>query len=213
MQESSSVREERGGGGGEGGARVIPSSRRPDGSMRKEIRVRAGYVPQDEVAKYEARGSRPKSSGPSLPPGVDPAYAAELAAARAKAAKKKGKKEKQVAKPMAADLDSVQERLQNLSTSTPISATSSAGKEYPSKDSVRTSSDSPERKEKGGSGTAPVDLEKKLRALRKKMRQAESLEAAVTSRGGNASAEEAEKISRLEDWRKEAEQLEKLIAG
>ena len=32
--------------------RVIPASRRPDGSMRKEIRVRAGYVNQDEVRRY-----------------------------------------------------------------------------------------------------------------------------------------------------------------
>ena len=38
--------------------KVIPASRRPDGTLRKEIRVRAGYVPPDEVARYEARGSK-----------------------------------------------------------------------------------------------------------------------------------------------------------
>lgn len=38
--------------------RIIPASRRPDGTLRKEIRIRAGYIPQDEVEKYVARGTR-----------------------------------------------------------------------------------------------------------------------------------------------------------
>mmetsp|Transcript_15246 Transcript_15246/g.38474 ORF Transcript_15246/g.38474 Transcript_15246/m.38474 type:complete len:88 (-) Transcript_15246:768-1031(-) len=39
----------------ETGEKIIASSRRPDGTLRKEIRVRAGYVPQDEVRRYESR--------------------------------------------------------------------------------------------------------------------------------------------------------------
>ncbi|KAJ0397693.1 hypothetical protein P43SY_002399 [Pythium insidiosum] len=37
---------------------VIPSSRRADGSIRKQIRVRQGYIPQDEVPKYKPIGQR-----------------------------------------------------------------------------------------------------------------------------------------------------------
>ena len=39
------------------GERVIAASRRPDGTVRKERRVRAGYVPQDEQAVYVSRGA------------------------------------------------------------------------------------------------------------------------------------------------------------
>ncbi|CAK4074334.1 unnamed protein product [Aphanomyces euteiches] len=37
---------------------VIPPPTRPDGSVRKEIRVRAGFVPQDEQPVYRPRASR-----------------------------------------------------------------------------------------------------------------------------------------------------------
>ncbi|KAL1760063.1 hypothetical protein FB107DRAFT_270458 [Schizophyllum commune] len=36
--------------------RVIPQSRRPDGSVRKEIKIRPGYTPQEDVKRF--RGTR-----------------------------------------------------------------------------------------------------------------------------------------------------------
>jgi len=55
------------------GVTIIPPSMRPDGSMRKAIRVRAGYVPQDEVRKYEAPGRRrqKQQEAEAAPPGWD----------------------------------------------------------------------------------------------------------------------------------------------
>ncbi|KAI8844144.1 hypothetical protein BC829DRAFT_363957 [Chytridium lagenaria] len=34
------------------GTRIIPQSRRPDGSIRKERRIRDGFVPQEDVERY-----------------------------------------------------------------------------------------------------------------------------------------------------------------
>lgn len=39
------------------GERLLAPTRRPDGSLRKPIRIRAGYVPQDEVAIYQSKGA------------------------------------------------------------------------------------------------------------------------------------------------------------
>ena len=39
-----------------GQERVIPASRRPDGSVRKEIKVRQGYTPPEDVKKYQSKG-------------------------------------------------------------------------------------------------------------------------------------------------------------
>ncbi|KAH8118452.1 hypothetical protein DFH11DRAFT_1723356 [Phellopilus nigrolimitatus] len=36
--------------------RVIPESRRPDGSVRKQLKVRPGFTPQEDVSRF--RGSR-----------------------------------------------------------------------------------------------------------------------------------------------------------
>ena len=39
------------------GDRIIAASRRPDGTLRKERRVKPGYVPQDEQPVYQPRGA------------------------------------------------------------------------------------------------------------------------------------------------------------
>lgn len=39
------------------GERILEPTRRPDGTLRKPIRIRAGHVPEDEVVIYQSKGS------------------------------------------------------------------------------------------------------------------------------------------------------------
>ncbi|KAG9542380.1 hypothetical protein KCU97_g22058, partial [Aureobasidium melanogenum] len=79
------------------GERHIPSSIRPDGSVRKEIRVRPGYRPPEDVELYKNRTAEAyKNRGKGGVPGADsvsatpdpPSAAANKNAKRREARKK-----------------------------------------------------------------------------------------------------------------------------
>lgn len=81
------------------GESVIPSSTRADGSVRKEIRVKPGYKPPEDVEVYKNRTAEAwKNRGKGGVPGADPAEAKEpalkVAAAGAKNAKRREARKK-----------------------------------------------------------------------------------------------------------------------
>lgn len=210
--------------------RVIPASRRPDGSLRKEVRIRAGYIPQDEVDRYQAKGTRPRGSGPLLPPGLDPEFAAERAKVKSKSAKKNEKRREKKAEARAGDggdAPAITEQLGELCLSgsgrpdalppgggpVPPAMAAAAGGEPgggaapppPAGDrSGRPAAQSGEDPE----GGARLELEKRLRNLRKKVQGAQSLQAKAS-----LTLAEKEKVGKLGAWQLEMSQLEAELKG
>jgi len=76
--------------------RVIPESRRPDGTVRKEIKIRPGFTPQEDVSRF--RGSRQQQMDQtSLPKGhiigwAPPSSAVQATKPLSKSAKKNAKR-------------------------------------------------------------------------------------------------------------------------
>ncbi|XP_042496663.1 partner of Y14 and mago-like isoform X4 [Macadamia integrifolia] len=196
------------------GERLLAPTRRPDGTLRKPIRIRAGYVPQDEVAIYQSKGAllRKGLGAPEVPPGRDPVLDAKLKSKSARRNERKKEKKQQQAAiekgknleskttgevPSAEDMgprskgvESVTDQMNMLDVSEtpPVVA--------PSTDSTVCPSTL---------GPGP-DLDKRIRALKKKIRltvaQLQKTEQKDMKPG------QLEKVAKLEGWCEELKLLE-----
>jgi partner of Y14 and mago protein len=80
------------------GESVIPSSTRADGSVRKEIRVKPGYKPPEDVEVYKNRTAEAwKTRGKGGVPGVEPVAETAPSAAANKNAKRREARKKAAA--------------------------------------------------------------------------------------------------------------------
>ncbi|KAG6533678.1 hypothetical protein ZIOFF_003106 [Zingiber officinale] len=160
------------------GERILAPTRRPDGTLRKPVRIRAGYVPQDEVAPYQPKG----------------------AIAALEKEKKMVSEETQILRTEeVATADSTAQREESLDIVTEqISRMSVFAKpEAPS-----SSADPAEALKPECSG---LDLDKKIRAVKKKIRLAE---AQLVDNQQSMKPEHMEKMRKVEGWREELKLLE-----
>ncbi|KAI9087173.1 hypothetical protein K1719_030808 [Acacia pycnantha] len=198
------------------GERILAPSRRPDGTLRKPIRIRAGYTPQDEVAIYQSRGAllkKEQASSQTGPPGYDPSLDAKPKSKSVKRNERKKEKrhqatlEKNLEQTGDEDSSNPEEVPDNNSdhiSESFTSLTSQLNDLAVSRDSsiVTTALETEEVPDPVGT----QDIDKRIRALKKKIRLTEALQQKSAEK--DLKPEQLEKLSKLEDWRKELKLLE-----
>ncbi|XP_028177750.1 partner of Y14 and mago [Ostrinia furnacalis] len=177
------------------GCKFIPATQRPDGTWRKPRRVKEGYVPQDEVPLYESKGKQFKArQSTGLPVGLTPEIVA--------AAQKPKKSQSGTIQPIPGMIINVEKKKKKKKTGADEAAERLAKCEIiePTFNTPSPSSNTP---------STQTDPAKRLKNLRKKLRDIEYLEEKIKS--GllkNPDKDQAEKMSKKGDIIKEIEILE-----
>ncbi|KAJ3150114.1 hypothetical protein HDU86_006738 [Geranomyces michiganensis] len=181
------------------GDRVIPASRRPDGTVRKERKVRPGFVPQEDAARY----SNAKIEATKVPAGYVPGlqqstsiagggsggaiHQSAVDPAVSKAAKKNAKRKAKKVE-------------EGLGIGARVTATdSSTSKPAASIPAAAPSTSIP---------SAAADAEKKLKALRKKLRQITDIETKES-----LNDDQRQKIASKPQLEAEVAELEKALSA
>ena len=165
---------------------VVPGSLRPDGTRRKDLRVRAeqrpdgswrSFVPQDEVKKYAVRARRPANppgaaAGPPLPP---PLFKREAPAGSRSARRAAARRRAREAAPLA-----------------PVAETAEAA-EAP----VAEAAEAP-----APAADAGDELRRRAKGLTKKLKAVTDLQARVDA-GLTPNDQQAEKLARRGELEKE----------
>lgn len=192
------------------GERILAPTRRPDGTLRKPVRIRAGYTPQDEVAIYQPKPAlmRKEMASHIGPPGYDPQLDSKPKTKAVKRNERKKEKKRLQAKESNLESTVVEDsrKQENVIVENSVHSLASQINELAvSGDTsiVTPTTNSVEASEPTGSAQ---DLDKRIRALKKKIRLTEALQEKTAEQ--DLKPEQLEKLAKLEDWRKELKQLE-----
>ncbi|ERM95276.1 partner of Y14 and mago [Amborella trichopoda] len=201
------------------GERVLAPTRRPDGTLRKPIRIRAGYVPQEEVAIYQSKGALWKKGLPEVPPGYDPELNAMPKTKSAKRNERKKEKRLQAALSLQ-NSDKGKSTLDSNAAKEEIPYSNEPGSRINEVESAAhhmnalslsttsvTVGPTPDPTETPNTGATGQDIDKRIRSLKKKIRLAEGLPQAGDEKA-NLKPEQLEKLAKIEGWREELKALE-----
>ncbi|GAB2293203.1 hypothetical protein Dimus_027411 [Dionaea muscipula] len=201
------------------GERILAPTRRPDGTLRKPIRIRAGYVPQEEVAIYQSKGAlwRKELESQVGPPGYDAAADAKPKSKSVKRNERKKEKRFQAALEKAKSSDEMVNEgseVEEQHRDDPIQKSESAELITTQISQMSLSAECSDATPGNGmesiGGPNPENsmqgIDKKIRNLRKKIRLAEELHRKTRVKDMNP--DQLDKVGKLEGWRQELKLLE-----
>ncbi|KAI3976402.1 hypothetical protein MKX01_038701 [Papaver californicum] len=189
------------------GERILAPTRRPDGTLRKPIRIRAGYTPQDEVVIYQSKGALLKKGmgGTEVPPGYDPTLDAKPKTKSAK--RNERKKEKKQQGKNSESVETEETSTGEVSASDDLGLRSEAMELIACQmNKLDVSANSPDLTKTSNSEAPSQDIDKKIRAVKKKIRQTEA-QLQKTERDA-MNPEQLDKVAKLEGWQQELKVLE-----
>ena len=167
----------------ENGERFVAASKRADGTVRKEIKIRPGYTPQEDIATYKNRSAEAwKNRGKAGVPGAEAAEDDEVDARDAAGSASKNAKRREARRKAAA----------------------AAGNEGKGEGNGENNHTAPEQT--AAEPEPEVTAAKDARKLSKKLRQARELKD-KSEKGGALLPEQLEKVIRINELIRQLEAL------